>query len=131
MALPRQDPLDELPPRFKELESLLQRMPVTLSSGEPGLLGTGGFGDAVNKELPLYDVKDITDSRLLMALFRDYTFAASAYLLEPCDIVHRKRREFGPERSLPFKEYCSTSSTGCRQNWRQTVYGIRSIVCAL
>jgi hypothetical protein len=49
-----------------------------------GLLARGQFGDAVDTELPCYAdlVRDVTDTRLLTALFRDYTFAASAYLLE-------------------------------------------------
>jgi indoleamine 2,3-dioxygenase len=33
------------------------------------------------------------------ALFRDYTFATSAYLLEPCDIMNRKKGDYGLGRS--------------------------------
>lgn len=38
------------------------------------------------KELPDYtaEVEKIEDNQLLVALFRDYTFATSSYLLEPC-----------------------------------------------
>ena len=63
--LPRQDPLVELPEEFGRLESLLQRMPMQLLDGTPGLLASGQFGDAVRDELPLYDVDKITDQRLL------------------------------------------------------------------
>ncbi|KAJ3114179.1 hypothetical protein HDU96_002445 [Phlyctochytrium bullatum] len=98
--LPRQDPLPRLPDEFGALESLLERMTVKMADGSPGLLGKGEFGDAVNKELPLYDVDSIRDQRLLTALFRDYTFAASAYLLEPCDIMNRKRGEYGLGRDV-------------------------------
>lgn len=63
--LPRQDPLAELPEEFSALESLLQRMPMQLLDGTPGLLASGQFGDAVRDELPLYDVDNITDQRLL------------------------------------------------------------------
>ena len=93
--LPRQDPMSKLPREFKELESLLQRMPLTLKDGKSGLLATGDFGKAIEAELPLYNVSHINDTRLLTALFRDYTFAASAYLLEPCDILQRQKQDYG------------------------------------
>lgn len=96
--LPRADPLSKLPSEFAKLEDILQRMPLTKKDGEPGLLAKGNFGDTVRRELPLYDVSEITDSALLMALFRDYTFAASAYLLEPCDLLHKKSGDFGQGR---------------------------------
>ncbi|GAA5814764.1 hypothetical protein MFLAVUS_008266 [Mucor flavus] len=98
--LPRQDPLAELPEEFSRLESLLQRMPMQLLDGTPGLLASGQFGDAVRDELPLYEIDGITDQRLLSALFRDYTFAASAYLLEPCDILYRSQSDYGLGRKL-------------------------------
>ncbi|TPX58786.1 hypothetical protein PhCBS80983_g02902 [Powellomyces hirtus] len=90
--LPLHDPLTTLPPRYAALESLLTRMPLTrMDTHQPGLLATGDFGPAVKDELPLYDVSSETDPRVLTALFRDYTFAASAYLLEPCDLHNRQR----------------------------------------
>ncbi|KAI8979559.1 hypothetical protein BDF20DRAFT_870305 [Mycotypha africana] len=98
--LPRVDPLSQLPDCFKHLESLLQRMPLRRADGTPGLLASGQFGDAVRDELPLYDVDSITDQRLLSALFRDYTFAASAYLLEPCDILYRAAKDYGHGRKV-------------------------------
>lgn len=63
--LPRQDPLAVLPDEFKRLESLLQRMPLQLLDGQPGLLASGQFGEAVKEELPLYDVDHIDDQHLL------------------------------------------------------------------
>lgn len=63
--LPRQEPLSELPQEFSKLESLLQRMPMQLLDGTPGLLASGQFGDAVRDELPLYEIDGITDQRLL------------------------------------------------------------------
>lgn len=68
--LPRDDPIADLPSQFKELNSLLDRMSLELPNGKPGLLAKGQFGDAVKKELPLYDVSKIQDQALLMALFR-------------------------------------------------------------
>ncbi|KXN73283.1 hypothetical protein CONCODRAFT_36004 [Conidiobolus coronatus NRRL 28638] len=98
--LPRQDPLKELPAQFDKLEDLLQRMPLRLKDGSPGLLWKGEFGDAVKSELPFYDVSGVEDPRLLAALYRDYTFAASSYLLEPCDIQYRNQGEYGLGRQV-------------------------------
>lgn len=86
--LPRADPVWQLPPEFDPLEDLLRRMPIRTASGEPGLLARGGLGPAVDGgELP-----DLTwavdrhmgDLPLMNALYRDYSFLLSAYLLEPC-----------------------------------------------
>ncbi|KAJ3204517.1 hypothetical protein HDU67_009456 [Dinochytrium kinnereticum] len=97
--LPRQDPLVRLPEEFGALESLLDRMTVLREDGGRGLLAEGTFGEAVERELGEVEVEGVVDQRVLMALFRDYTFAASAYLLEPCDILNRKRGEYGLGRS--------------------------------
>ncbi|KAF9123839.1 hypothetical protein BGW39_008641 [Mortierella sp. 14UC] len=97
--LPRQDPLDVLPQEYKELEELLQKMPLTLKDGSKGLLALGQFGEAC-KSLPQYDLSKVEDSELLSALYRDYTFVASAYLLEPCDILYRKTGDYGLGRSV-------------------------------
>ena len=96
--LPLEDPI-LLPERFKELSNLLEKMSVRLPDGSPGLLATGNFGSEVEK-LPLYEVSDIEDQALLMALFRDYTFATSAYLLEPCDILNRQKGHYGQGRNV-------------------------------
>lgn len=86
--LPRMDPVVTLPSEFDALESILQRMPVKTLSGAPGLLAQGGLGAEVDSgrfpdltaAMDLY--KD--DLPLMNALYRDYSFLASAYLLEPC-----------------------------------------------
>jgi len=93
--LPRQDPLAELPSKFSKMETLLQEMPLKKTDGSPGLLSKGEFGDRVLRDLPLYDISDIEDTNLLAGLFRDYTFIASSYLLEPCDLKFRKTGEYG------------------------------------
>ncbi|KAK4121091.1 hypothetical protein N657DRAFT_135863 [Parathielavia appendiculata] len=85
--LPRMDPIVALPPEFEALESILQRMPVKTLVGEPGLLAVGKLGETVTTELP--DLTDAVDKYranlpLMNALYRDYSFLASAYLLEPC-----------------------------------------------
>lgn len=91
--MPYQTAPTELPEAFKTLQSLVERMPVLRLDGEPGLLATYEFGPAVEVEL----TADLTDEieRLVLsdgsydkftmaAVFRDYTFVASSYLLEPC-----------------------------------------------
>jgi len=96
--LPRLDPIVQLPPEFAILESLLSRMPVTTLSGRPGLLAEGKLGDAVLAELP-----DLTDAvvgfahnlPLMNALYRDYSFLASAYLLEPCHTRFLRGEPYG------------------------------------
>jgi indoleamine 2,3-dioxygenase len=103
--LPRQEPLVELPKEFAVFESLLQRMPIKTLSGELGLLGSFTFGDTVLKELPdLSDeIEKYRDDLVVMnALYRDYSFMASAYLFEPCHERHMRGEEYGLGRqSLP------------------------------
>lgn len=82
----RQDPLVHLPAQFGTLDALLQRMTIVQPDGTKGLLGLGQFGDAIHHELKedhnVQRAIDSGDQRLISALFRDYCFAASAYLLE-------------------------------------------------
>jgi indoleamine 2,3-dioxygenase len=85
--LPRQEPVVQLPPEFDTLESILSRMPIKTLEGTPGLLATFTLGETVLKELPdlttaIEKYKD--NLPLINALYRDYSFLASAYLLEPC-----------------------------------------------
>ncbi|KAJ4305583.1 hypothetical protein N0V90_001114 [Kalmusia sp. IMI 367209] len=85
--LPRQEPLPELPVEFAAVESLLQRMPIKTLSGEPGLLAKFTFGETLDKELPdlSNEVEKYRNDLVVMnALYRDYSFLASAYLFEPC-----------------------------------------------
>ncbi len=101
--LPRTDPIVVLPPEFDAVESLLQQMPVRTASGEPGLLATGKLGDAVLAKLP--DLTDQVDKYkdnlpLMNALYRDYSFLSSAYLLEPCHLRFMKGEPYGLGRSV-------------------------------
>jgi len=112
-------------------------MPVTKPDGTPGLLYHGHLGPAVEAELPEYSTAELAkaDQRLLAALFRDYTFLTSAYLLEPCDIQYRKDGTYGLGRARlpanvarplkyvadrlqarPFMEYAMTYAL---YNWRR------------
>lgn len=101
--LPRADPIVTLPAEFDPLESILQRMPVETASGEPGLLAHGKLGETVMAELP-----DLTEHMekykdnlpLMNALYRDYSFLASAYLLEPCHMRFVKGEPYGLARDV-------------------------------
>ncbi|KAI9368287.1 hypothetical protein BJX61DRAFT_231347 [Aspergillus egyptiacus] len=91
-----------LPDAFKPLASLLARLPVVKGDGKPGLLATYSLGPAVLELPDLTDeVDNVTtadgspDLYTIMALFRDYSFVASAYLLEPCWKAWRTNPEHG------------------------------------
>jgi len=101
--LPRMDPVVNLPSEFDPLEFLLQRMPVKMLDGFPGLLARGELGDAVKTELP--DLTECVDKYadnlpLMNALYRDYSFLASAYLLEPCHLRFVKGEPYGLGRDV-------------------------------
>jgi indoleamine 2,3-dioxygenase len=109
--LPRQTPLERLPKEFDTLDSLLKRMTIRQydangkQSGN-GLLAKGEFGDAVMREIQVGGIEDKAvdqaiasgNQQLLSALFRDYCFATSAYLLEPTDQSYRKTGFYSPGR---------------------------------
>jgi indoleamine 2,3-dioxygenase len=92
--LPTQPPLQNLPPAFADLTRILDEMPIVKADGIPGLLAEYKLG-------PLIDggaLRDLTgdidrllkredgqlDMKIVTAVFRDYSFLGSAYLLEPC-----------------------------------------------
>lgn len=101
--LPRMEPIVKLPPEFDALESILQRMPVKTLSGEQGLLAQGKLGDTVTADLPdltEYVDKYRTNLPMINALYRDYSFLASAYLLEPCHLRFMKDEPYGLGRQV-------------------------------
>lgn len=101
--LPRTEPIVRLPDEFAQLESILTRMPVKKLDGSPGLLAEYKLGDTVKAEL-----SDLTDQMdkfkddlpVMNALYRDYSFLASAYLLEPCHHRFLKGEEYGLGRQV-------------------------------
>jgi len=103
--LPRQEPVIELPAEFDVLESILTRMPIKTLDGMPGLLATFTLGETVLKELPdlTSAINKYKDNLPLMnAIYRDYSFLASAYLLEPCHERYLKGEGYGLGRqTLP------------------------------
>ncbi|KAF4126278.1 indoleamine 2,3-dioxygenase [Geosmithia morbida] len=102
--LPRADPIVTLPDEFSALESILQRMPVKTACGEPGLLAQYKLGDEIDgglfpnlaAEMDAY--RD--DLPVMNALYRDYSFLASAYLLEPCHHRFIKGEPYGLGRQV-------------------------------
>lgn len=98
--LPTADPLVKLPEEYKELEMILQDMPITKHDGSPGLLAEEKLGPTIDSgRLPEYDLTQVENLKLLHALFRDYTFLASAYMLEPCHKRFLETGEYGLGRS--------------------------------
>lgn len=105
--LPRAEPVVELPAVFAPLEDLLTRMPVKKLDGTPGLLAEGKLGDAILKDKVLPDLTEAIEEPsvkhnlpLLNALYRDYAFLASAFLLEPCHLRFLKGEQYGLGRDV-------------------------------
>ena len=92
--MPLQTPQIDLPAAFKPLTQLADQMPIVKENGEPGLLATYSLGPAIDEHKALPDLTAEIDNLLaadgkpdlvaVTAAFRDYSFLASAYLLEPC-----------------------------------------------
>ncbi|PNS15007.1 Indoleamine 2,3-dioxygenase 1 [Sphaceloma murrayae] len=103
--LPRQDPVVSLPAEFEPLESLLASMPIKTLSGSAGLLANFQLGPTVERDFP--DLSSAIekykhDLPLMNALYRDYSFLASAYLLEPCHERFMRGEQYGLGRqTLP------------------------------
>lgn len=92
-----------LPEDFATLDSLLHRMPILRADGTPGLLAVGMLGDTVMSELgDLTHAVDkySSDQIIIGALYRDYSFLASAYLLEPCHLRHMRGEMYGLGRAI-------------------------------
>lgn len=112
--LPCRLPTFDLPDHFRPLSTLLANMPVTKLDGTQGLLASFKLGHAIDVDHILPDMSDeiaqvcavdgLPDLEVVTALFRDYSFLASAYLLEPCYERHAKGMEgYGLGRSnLPW-----------------------------
>ena len=95
--LPLRKPLTQLPDVFKPLVDLLDAMPVVRADGSPGLLGNFKLVHTIDDVAALPDLTEevvkIVEGRdndgrpnleVVTALFRDFSFLASAYLMEPC-----------------------------------------------
>ena len=125
--LPLYPPPTTLPLAFRVLDSLLKRAPMKTADGKEGLLAKFIFGKAVEDELPdltdeIDKVKD--DLRVITALYRDYCFLASAYLLEPC---HQKFYNKDQERKrLQQEEKTRTTNKKKAQNKEAEKHGVEA-----
>ncbi|KAK3677531.1 hypothetical protein LTR78_002381 [Recurvomyces mirabilis] len=91
--MPLQAPMYDLPAAFKAVSELANAMPVTKLDGTPGLLSTFELGPRIDNGALLNLTSEIDnlvtsdgkpDLPIITAVFRDYAFLASAYILEPC-----------------------------------------------
>jgi len=83
--LPLREPLTRLPGRYSELQAIMEEMPTNkVYPDTPGTLATPDAIVASVSGLPDYTsvVESETDVFIIQALYRAYTFLASAYTLE-------------------------------------------------
>lgn len=113
--LPTRSPITELPTAFRSVSTILERMPILKQDGKPGLLADfqlgpfidgGGLPDLSAKVEVLVSDCDSIDLGLVTALFRDYSFLASAYLLEPCWETWSKKHKAGYGLGRPMLPKC-------------------------
>ncbi len=95
--LPIKEPLRNLPSRYETLQQLIDEMPVLKQDGTPGILAKHGSIEEAIKILPNYLdlVKLEKDPFVNAALFRAYSFLASAYTLSPSHHKFLKTGKYG------------------------------------
>ena len=102
--LPCRSPPLRLPAQFDALSAILDDMPITKADGSAGLLATFKLGPLIDSgALPdlsshisgLRLQNGDLDLEAVTALFRDYSFLASAYLFEPCWETWSKNHDAG------------------------------------
>lgn len=100
--LPQHLPLKALPDTYAVLQDILDKMPVQLSATENGYLHYPNKIEEAVSVLPNYvDAANAeTDVRILQALFRGYSFLASAYTLESSFQHYRETGHYGKARNV-------------------------------
>ena len=101
--LPKEHPITELPEPYGALNDILTRATLYQPDGSFGLLHDCQLGPTVDAEMPdipCDHLNENTDPHLLWALFRDYSYLASEYLLEPCDYNFRNTGDYGLAREV-------------------------------
>lgn len=95
--LPIKEPLIKLPNRYDELQFLIDEMPILKSDGTPGLLAQNGAFEKKVKTVPNYLnlVEEESDPFVQAALFRTYSFIASAFTLSPAHHTYLKTGKYG------------------------------------
>ena len=100
--LPSALPLEKLEGAYLPLQNLLDNMPVVLGDNKFGYLHTPNAIATAVDELPnLFEfVKAENNIHLIQALFRGYSFLASAYTLEPSFQHYRESGNYGKARNI-------------------------------
>ncbi len=100
--LPQHLPLKKLPPVYAVLQDILDKMPVQLSDTEYGYLHYPNKIEEAVAVLPNYvdEVNRETDVCVLQALFRGYSFLASAFTLESSFQHYRSTGHYGKARNI-------------------------------
>jgi indoleamine 2,3-dioxygenase len=75
--LPIKDPLQKLPDKYNDIQSIIDLLPDLIKSDGILELSINNLNNLINF------VKLETDIFIIQALYRAYTFLTSAYLLEP------------------------------------------------
>lgn len=100
------------------MSDILDEMPIMKADGTPGLVAKFQLGPLIESgKLPdltsciddLRVSKDEYDLEAITALFRDYSFLASAYLLEPCWESWSKDNNAGYGLGRPVLPRCIAS----------------------
>ena len=100
--LPVKAPMVKLPSEYADLQAVLDKMPVVLNENEFGYLNTedGIVAPTLAIKNHLEAIEKEEDIFVLQALFRSYSFLASAYLLEPSFQQFRKDGKYGKARNF-------------------------------
>ncbi|CAF0982462.1 unnamed protein product [Brachionus calyciflorus] len=81
--LPRIHPVLNIPNKYSILDEILNKMRWNQPDGSLGLIAKKQLSETI-RHLPQYEVNDIDDKMVALALNRDYSFLTSAYLFEDC-----------------------------------------------
>lgn len=100
--LPIKEPLASLPARYVALQALIDAMPIRKADNSAGLLAEEGAFEQAALALPNYleTVKEENDPFILAALFRSYSFIASAYTLAPAHHHYIKTGKYGQAHAV-------------------------------
>jgi indoleamine 2,3-dioxygenase len=100
--LPTKAPMVKLPATYSDLQNVLDTMPVVLNEKEFGLLNTPNaiVAPVLAIKNHVEAIEKETDIFVLQALFRSYSFLASAYLLEPSYQQFKIDGKYGKARNI-------------------------------
>ncbi len=95
--LPCKDPLSKLPSKYNQLQKILSELARIKDDGEGGILSKKGEIERRITQLSNYnkEVEKESDPFILQALFRGYTFIASAYTLAPAHFEQLATGKYG------------------------------------